>query len=187
VSLQRQLIALQAESSTMDAQRIFIFDGVVEPASVEFCISWLLQKAKQSNAPITIRLNTGGGSVTDGLALYDAIQQVRDMGVKVDILGTGLVASMGTVIIQAAETRELSRNTNFMVHEPSSGGEGSQKYSEMLNGAALTGHLWEQLSDILAERSTFKDGAELRKWVDREDKWLTAETALKLGFIDKIV
>jgi ATP-dependent Clp protease, protease subunit len=174
------------ESTTLDTQRVYPFAKEVNEESVSAAISWLTQKAAESKDPITIRLTTPGGSVVHGLALYDTIKQIEAQGIEVNIVGIGYVASMGTILMQAATHREMTENASFMVHEISSALP-KEKLFAMEDSVEYDKKLWARLANILAARSTFKDGVAVRRWNAHHDKWLSADEALKLGFIDKVV
>lgn len=133
--------------------------------------------------PIEITINSPGGSVLDGLALYDTILRLRRKGHHVTTRGTGMIASMATVLMQAGDERILDANSWFMVHEVSARTGGT--VSEMEDQAAFVKRLNERLYDILAERSTLSKRQILNR-TKKKDDWMSAEEAVKLGFADKV-
>jgi ATP-dependent Clp endopeptidase proteolytic subunit ClpP len=133
--------------------------------------------------PIEITINSPGGSVLDGLALYDAILRLRRKGHHVTTRGTGLIASMATILMQAGDERILDANSWFMIHEVSAGSRGT--VSEMEDQAAFVKRLNGRLMDILAERSTLTKKQILAR-TKKKDDWLSADEAVGFGFADKV-
>lgn len=133
--------------------------------------------------PITIRINSPGGSVLDGFALLDTILRLRRKGHHVTTHGIGMIASMATILMQAGDERVLDHNAWFMIHEVSAGVQG--KASEMEDQMKFTLKLQERLLDILAERSTLSKTQIKRRW-KKTDDWMSADEALALGFVDRV-
>ena len=133
--------------------------------------------------PIEITINSPGGSVLDGLALYDAILRLRRKGHHVTTRGTGLIASMATILMQAGDDRILDANSWFMTHEVSAGAVGTT--SDMEDQLAFVKRLNDRLHGILAERSTLSKKQILTR-TKKKDDWLSAEEAVGLGFADKV-
>jgi ATP-dependent Clp endopeptidase proteolytic subunit ClpP len=133
--------------------------------------------------PIEITINSPGGSVLDGLALYDAILRLRRKGHHVTTRGTGLIASMATILMQAGDERILDANSWFMVHEVSAGTRGT--VSEMEDQAAFVKRLNDRLHEILAERSTLTKRQILSR-TKKKDDWMSAAQAVEVGFADSV-
>ncbi|MCZ2109515.1 MAG: Clp protease ClpP [Dehalococcoidia bacterium] len=133
--------------------------------------------------PIEITINSPGGSVLDGLALFDVILRLRRKGHPVTTRGTGLIASMATILLQAGDERILDANSWFMIHEVSSGARGT--VSEIEEQQAFTKRLNDRLMDILLERSTLTK-RQIQARTKKRDEWLSAEEAVKLGFADRV-
>lgn len=139
---------------------------------------------------ILIRINSPGGSVFDGLALFDTILRLRRKGHHVTTHGTGMIASMAAVLMQAGDVRILDPNAWFMIHEVSTGASlgdlfNSKKTSEQADHVKLMQRIERRLLDVLAERSTLTPAQIKRRWT-KVDDWLTAEQALDLGFVDRV-
>jgi ATP-dependent Clp endopeptidase proteolytic subunit ClpP len=167
-----------------DATRQMPFNTQVSKASVAEAISYLGQWYREDpGKPITITFNSPGGSVIDGLALFDFIQQLRAEGAKINTKTIGFAASMAGVLLQAGEERKVGRNAYLMIHEVSTGAIGN--VSELEDELALTKRMQDRLLDILAERSTLSKNQIRRKW-KRKDWWLDAEEAVRLGFADTV-
>ena len=133
--------------------------------------------------PIVIRINSPGGSVLDGFALFDAILRLRRKGHTITTHGTGMIASMATILMQAGDERVLDANAWFMIHEISSVVGG--KASDMEDELRFAKRLQERLLEILAGRSTLTKVQIARRW-KKTDDWMDAEEALKLGFVDRV-
>lgn len=140
--------------------------------------------AHANKRPITIIMNTPGGSIVDGMALYDAVQHAVAMGVKVRIVAIGACMSMGTIIMQAASERLSTPNAVFMLHELSMVNAGS--LGQLKDRHQEAERLQTMLDTILVKRSGVTK-EQLRKLIERRDLYLTSEEAVKYNFIDKIV
>lgn len=133
--------------------------------------------------PIEITVNSPGGSVLHGLALYDTILRLRRKGHHITTRGTGLIASMATILMQAGDTRILDANSWFMIHEVSAGAMGTT--SDMEEQVAFVKRLNDRLHGILAERSTLTKKQILNR-TKKKDDWLSADEAVALGFADVV-
>lgn len=162
----------------------YTFYAGVDEASVSECAKKLGEMARRSpGKPITIVLDSPGGSVLDGLHLYGFIKELRRQGHHVTVVAFGMAASMGGIILQAADVRVVHATTWILIHEVSGGAMG--KVGELEDEVSFTRRLWQQLSDILAERSTMT-AEEIRQKAERKDWWLSASEAKSLGFVDVV-
>ena len=133
---------------------------------------------------ITLRLNSGGGSVFAGVPIYNAIKSAT---VPVSIVVEGMAASMASILLQAATAgqRKMYKNARVMVHKPSGGANGSA--AKMRQAADLIDSLEETLADIYVE-NTGQTAATVKGWlVEGVDRWFTASEAKAAGLIDEIV
>lgn len=133
--------------------------------------------------PITIRINSPGGSVLDGFALLDTILRLRRKGHHITTHGIGMIASMATILMQAGDERVLDHNAWFMIHEVSAGAQG--KASDMEDQIKFVNKLQDRLLEILSERSTLTKAQIKKRW-KKTDDWMSAAEALKLGFVDRV-
>lgn len=164
--------------------RIYNFGGSVSGKSVEACIGEIGMWVRQTPAkPIKIIFNSPGGSVFEGLALFDFIREVRQNGTRIDTLALGMAASMGGVLLQAGEKRIMSPHAYMLCHEVSTGAIGS--LSELEDEVTFSKRLQDRLLDILAERSKLTKRQISRKW-KRKDWWMSAQEALEFGFVDSV-
>lgn len=183
-----EVMRLQREenyyNSTSGLARIYPFIGSVAGASVKDCMDVLGRWSRRDpGEPMTIVFNSPGGSVTDGLALYDFLEELKDKGHDITTVARGMAASMGGVLLQAGSKRVIGKNAFVLIHEISSMGIG--KTSDMEDELKFVKRLQERILDILAERSTMNSKQIKVKWA-RRDWWLSADECKRLGFADEI-
>ena len=165
-------------------KHIDIWTAIVPETVAQWTSMLELWERRDPGAPITVSMNTPGGHVTQGFALYDTIKRMQRKGHHFTIRGTGQVASMGSVIFQAGDCRILDKNATFMIHEISIGGlEG--KLSDIEEDAAHMKTLNERLLSILAEKSNLT-AREITRKSKKKEWYLSAEQALEYGFADTV-
>ncbi len=163
--------------------RIIFLGDAIDSAVANTVIAQLLYLEKvDPKAPITLYVNSPGGHVTAGLAIYDTMQSVKPDVITVAV---GLAASMGSIILcgGAKGKRYALPHAEIMIHQPLGGMEGQA--TDIKIAADHIIRTWEVLYAILAKHSGQKID-QVRKDCDR-DNYMTAEDALKYGLIDKIV
>lgn len=133
--------------------------------------------------PLTIVLNSPGGSVYQGLALYDHIRSLSNKGHHITVIVRGMAASMGGILLQSGDRRIIGSESEVLIHAVSSGTIGP--LYEMEDAVDHIKRLWDKLVKILAKRSTLTE-KQIRARAARKDWWLDAQTALDLGFADAI-
>ena len=159
------------------------FVGTVGRDSVRDAIQELGRWCRRKpETDLTILLNSPGGSVIDGLALYDFLEELK-VGRSVHGVVRGMAASMGAVLLQAGTTRTIGKNAHVLIHEISTGAIG--KLSELEDEVEFARKLNDRLSEILAERSTL-DAKKIRGKMKSKDWWLQSAQAIDLGFADTI-
>lgn len=167
-----------------DQSCIYTFYDSVSSDSVKKAMEDISLWARRCpGCPITVIFNSPGGSVIDGLALYDFLLELRANGHYVETVALGMAASMGGILLQAGDKRIIGRNAVLLIHEASMGTGG--KVSELEDELSFIKMLQDKLVEILAERSTMSQAAIKRKWHKR-DWWLTATQAVDLGFADGV-
>ena len=163
--------------------RVIFLGSAIDDAVANTVIAQLLYLEKQdSKAPITMYIQTPGGHVTAGLAIYDTMQYVKCDIITVCI---GVAASMGSVILAGGSKgkRYALPHSEIMIHQPLGGTEGQAIDIKLAAEHIIrTGNV---LYNILAKH-TGKDPKQVEKDCDR-DNFMTAEEALKYGLIDKII
>ena len=128
---------------------------------------------------ILLRINSPGGSVIDGLAIYDAIRRTPQ---KVITRIEGLAASIASIIALAGDEIIMSENSLFMIHNVWGGETGDSK--DMRKAADLMDKMSSKLVSIYVAKSG-RDESEVKSWMDSET-WFSAEEALEAGFINAI-
>lgn len=140
--------------------------------------------ARRSGSEITFLINSNGGSIVDGLALYDIIQEAKEAGHKVKTVCFGYAASMGGVLLQAGHHRAMGAESWILIHRGARGFGGHM--SEMKQQQEVLKRLQQECFDILASRSKLT-AKQVQERCHDHDWWVTAQEALELGFIDEIL
>ena len=180
---ERQLNVTQMDVfSRLMADRIIFLGTEIDDTVANVIIAQLLYLSSQDpESPITMYLNTPGGSVYDGLAIYDTMQYISN---EVQTVCTGLAASMGSVLLCAGEKgkRFALPHSRIMIHQPLGGAHGQASDIEITAKEILK--LKGELYQIIADHSG-KTLKQIEKDADR-DHWLTAKEAVEYGMIDGI-
>jgi ATP-dependent Clp endopeptidase proteolytic subunit ClpP len=164
--------------------RIYNFFGAVDKKSAADCLETMAYWSRlDPRCSITLTFNSPGGSVIDGLALFDELLVLRDNGHHITTVARGMAASMGAVLLQAGDERIIGKNAHMLIHQISYGAMGS--FGEIEDEVAFAKQLQNRLLEILAERSTFSKTQIKNRW-ERRDWWLGSEEVLKGGFADRV-
>ena len=162
--------------------RIIFLTGEINDAVADTVVAQLIYlEGKDPNKDICLYINSPGGSVTAGLAIYDTMNYIK---CDVSTICIGLAASMGAFLLSsgAKGKRYALPNSEVMIHQPLGGAQGQQSDIEIHAKHILKTR--ELLNKILAD-NTGKTVATLQKDTDR-DNYMDAKTALKYGLVDKI-
>jgi ATP-dependent Clp protease protease subunit len=145
------------------------------------CSQLLLLSAENPEKDIYLYINSPGGSVTAGMAIYDTMQFIPNDVVTV---ATGLAASMGQFLLSSGTKgkRYATPNARILMHQPSGGIGGTA--SDIKIQAELILHMKKVMAELTADQ-TGQTVETILKDNDR-DKWFTAKDALEYGFFDKI-
>ena len=163
--------------------RIIFLGQPIDHNVANLVIAQLLFLEKQdAKKDITIYINSPGGVISSGLAIYDAMQLVKP---DVSTVVVGMAASMAAVLLSAGAKgkRYALPNSEVMIHQPLGGVEGQA--TDILIHAEHIGRLKKKLNEILAKH-TGQDIKKIEKDVER-DYFMSAEEALKYGLVDKII
>ncbi|GGI52948.1 ATP-dependent Clp endopeptidase proteolytic subunit ClpP [Oxalicibacterium solurbis] len=164
-------------------ERIIFLVGPVNDQSANLIVAQMLfLESENPDKDISLYINSPGGSVSAGMAIYDTMQFIKP---NVSTLCTGLAASMGAFLLAAGEKgkRFSLPNSRIMIHQPLGGAQGQASDIEIQAREIL--YLRERLNGILAER-TGKSVEEISKDTDR-DNFMSAEAAVEYGMIDKVL
>lgn len=171
--------------SRMMKERVVFFNGEVESNMCNVAVAQLLfLEAENPTEPVHMYINSPGGSVYDGMAVYDVMQFIK---CPVYTYVTGMAASMGSFIAQAGEPghRYLLPHAITMIHQPSSGTRG--KISDMEIDYLESVRIKKEMTQLYVDHnSKGKTYQEFEIALDR-DKWLTAPQALDFGLADQII
>ena len=164
-------------------ERIIFITGPVEDGMASLVVAQLLfLEAENPKKEVSMYINSPGGVVTSGLAVYDTMQFIRP---AVSTLCTGQAASMGSLLLAAGakDLRFALPNARIMVHQPSGGFQG-QATDIMLHAQEIL-NLKRRLNEIYVKHT----GQPLKKIEDalERDMFLTAEMAKDFGLIDKVI
>ncbi len=161
---------------------IFLGEDVNEHTASLIVAQMLFLEAEDPKKDIKLYVNSPGGSVYDGLAIYDTMQHLK---CDVATYGMGLQASMGAFLLSSGTKgkRFLLPNATVMIHQPSTGTKGKISDIEIDFKEGL--RLKKRLTEILA-KNCGKTYDQLEKDQDR-DYWLSAEEARKYGLVDEVI
>lgn len=145
-------------------------------------MSQLLALAEDSSDPIQLFINSQGGHVEAGDSIHDFITFIAP---KVQVIGTGYVASAGTHIFLAAEKEDRCclPNTRFLIHQPSGGAGGSA--SDIAIQAEQIVKMRERLAQVISVR-TGTDIDRVRFDIER-DKWMDTDAAIEYGIVSRVI
>lgn len=163
-------------------ERIVLLSGEVTDASSELVVAQLLfLEGEDPEKDIQLYIDSPGGSVTAGLAIYDTMKFIK---CDVSTIAIGLAASMGSFLLAGGTKgkRYALPNTEVLIHQPSGGSQGQA--SDMIIAAKNIEKTREKLNRILAE-NTGRPYEDLVRDTDR-DNWMSAQEALEYGLIDHI-
>ena len=163
--------------------RIIFLGEEVNEHTANVVVAQLLHLANEDpKADISLYINSPGGSVYDGLAIYDTMQFIKP---DVATYGIGLQASMGAFLLSsgAKGKRFMLPNSRAMIHQPSSGTQGKISDQEITLREGL--RLKKRLNEILAQ-NTGQKLSKIEKDVDR-DFWMSAEESVEYGLADKVI
>lgn len=162
--------------------RIIVLSDEVNDATASLVVAQLLYLEGQDNEKdISLYINSPGGSVTAGMAIYDTMQYIK---CDVSTICMGMAASMGAFLLSsgAKGKRYALPNSEVMIHQPSGGAQGQATEIDIIAKHILRTR--EKLNKILAE-NTGKPIEQVAIDTER-DNWLSAEEALEYGLVDKI-
>ena len=170
------------EDMLLDESEVFLVDEIT-PKSANLLIQKLMYLDQKDLGEITIYINSPGGEVISGLAVYDYIKVMKS---PVRTVCTGDAASMGAIIFLAGEKREMLPHTRILIHDPSYGhlDVSGKKPHEIQRGVDSLNKIRETLAEIISEK-TGKDIDEIYK-ITAEDNYFTAEEAIEFGLATDI-
>ncbi|MBQ3264710.1 MAG: ATP-dependent Clp endopeptidase proteolytic subunit ClpP [Ruminococcus sp.] len=163
--------------------RIIMLNEEVNSATASLVVAQLLYlEGQDPNKDISLYINSPGGSVTDGMAIYDTMQYIK---CDVSTICMGMAASMGAFLLAAGTKgkRYALPNADIMIHQPSGGAPGQATDIEIHTKHIL--HTKQKLNEILA-KNTGQPLDVIKRDTER-DNFMTAQEALEYGLIDKVI
>lgn len=178
-------VASQIQKKFLEERKIFLWGQVSDESAKDVTEKLLYLEADAPGKDITFYINTPGGSVTAGLAIFDTIKLISS---EVIVVVTGLAASMGSILLSAPRkkgNRLLYPHAKVLIHQPLIGGQ--------FQGPAVDIHIFaqdmektrEELNRILSEAS----GQPLEKIQNDTDRdfYMSAQEAIEYGLADRII
>ena len=163
--------------------RIIMLSDEVNDATASIVIAQLLYlEGQDAEKDVSLYINSPGGSVTAGMAIYDTMQYIK---CDVSTICMGMAASMGAFLLSsgAKGKRYALPNSEVMIHQPLGGAKGQATKIQIAAEHILKTR--EKLNKILAE-NTGKSIEEIARDTER-DNFLTAEQAMEYGLVDKVI
>jgi ATP-dependent Clp protease protease subunit len=165
--------------------RVILLEGAVHDQMANLIVAQLLYlESENPEKDINVYINSPGGSVSAGLAIYDAMQFIKP---SVTTIVMGQACSMGSLLAQAGAKgkRMMLPNARHMIHQPSGGARGMQSDIE-ISYKEIT-YLKKRLTEIyVSHNSAGKTYEDFERDMDR-DKYMSAEESLAYGLVDTIV
>lgn len=169
-------------SRLLEERIVFLADQVTDDLASLVVAQLLHLEAEDPNKDISLYINSPGGSVTAGMAIYDTMQYIK---CDVSTICIGMAASMGAFLLAggAKGKRYALPNSEIMIHQPSGGAQGQA--SEIQIVAEQIQKTKEKLNKIISE-NTGQPIEKVAKDTDR-DNYMTAKEAMEYGIVDHVV
>jgi ATP-dependent Clp protease protease subunit len=174
--------AFDIYSRLLKERIIFLTGAVYDQVASLLCAQLLFLESENPNKDIAFYINSPGGVVTAGLAIYDTMQYIRS---PVSTVCMGMAASMGSLLLTAGakDKRFALPNSRIMVHQPSGGAQGQATDIEIQAREILKTR--QRLNEIYV-RHTGQPIEEIEKKLER-DTYMSAEEARDFGLVDQVV
>lgn len=162
--------------------RIIMLTGEIDDNVANITVAQLLYLDSIDNSDISLYINSPGGSISSGMAIYDTMNYIKS---DVATICIGMAASMGAFLLSSGEKgkRYCLKNSEVMIHQPLGGASGQA--TEIKIAAEHILKIKDKLNNILA-LNTKKDVKTIEKDTER-DNYLSADEALAYGLVDKIL
>jgi ATP-dependent Clp protease protease subunit len=181
MSAKKSKVQEAIDEKMLEERKVFLW-GMVDDDSAKHVIDRLLYLDLQNNKEIQLYINSPGGYVTSGFAIYDTITSLKS---PVSTICTGLAASMGSILLSVGKKgrRFIQPHARVMIHQPSGGARGQASNIEIQAKEILKTR--ELGAEILAENcGQTKD--KIMKDFNR-DYWMSAEESVTYGIVDEII
>lgn len=167
--------------SRLLADRIVFLTGEIDDAVADTVVAQILFLDSEDNEKdINLYINSPGGSVTAGMAIYDTIRMVKS---NVHTICVGQACSMGAILLSGGDRRSALPHSRVMIHQPSGGAQG--KATDILITAREIEKIRTMTAEILA-RHTGKKPEQILADIEK-DNFMSAEEALGYGLVDEVL
>lgn len=177
-------VGMQIAKKFLEQRKIFLWGAVTDQTARDLTEKLLYLEAVEPGKEITFYMNTPGGSITAGMAVYDTMQLITS---PITVVVTGMAASMGSILLSGAKKgrRLIYPHARVLIHQPLITGRMIGPASDINIQAREMEKLREELNQILAAAS----GQPLEKIMRDTDRdfYLNAKEAIEYGLADKIV
>lgn len=171
------------QDTFLQQRKVFLWGEVSDKSARDVTEKLLFLEFKEPGKPITFYINTPGGSITAGMAIYDTMQLISS---PIKVVVTGMAASMGSILLSGAEKgqRVLYPHSRVLIHQPLISGQMVAVAVDIHIQAKEMEKLRDELNNILANASG-QPLEKIQKDTDR-DFYMTAEEAIEYGLADSI-
>ena len=171
------------QESFLEQRKIFLWGEVSDKSARDITEKFLYLESIDPGKPITFYINTPGGSITAGMAIYDTMQLISS---PITVVVTGMAASMGSILLCGADKgkRVLYPHSRVLIHQPLISGQMVAVAVDIHIQAKEMEKLRDELNTILAEASG-QAIEQIQKDTDR-DFYMTAQEAINYGLADRI-
>ena len=181
MSAKKSKVQETIDEKMLEERKVFLW-GMVDDDSAKHVIDRLLYLDLQNNNEIQLYINSPGGYVTSGFAIYDTIKSLKS---PVSTICTGLAASMGSILLSVGKKgrRFIQPHARVMIHQPSGGARGQASNIEIQAREILKTR--EIGAQILAENC----GQSVDKIMTdfNRDYWMNAEESIEYGIVDEVM
>ena len=171
------------QDTFLEQRKVFLWGEVSDKSARDVTEKLLFLEFKEPGKPITFYINTPGGSITAGMAIYDTMQLISS---PIKVVVTGMAASMGSILLSGAEKgqRVLYPHSRVLIHQPLISGQMVAVAVDIHIQAKEMEKLRDELNNILANASG-QPLEKIQKDTD-SDFYMTAEEAIEYGLADSI-
>lgn len=191
IHVQRIQDLRRRELAEDDYHHVYQFLGHVSESSVAACVRELsFWNRDAPKCDIEVIINSPGGEVIAGMALFDYLMFLRSKGHKITTVAIGYAASMAGILLQAGDVRVMGREAYVLIHEISFGAGG--KFAEVEDEVAFVRKIQERVLNIFSKRSKAAQpttGLTAKQFANgwrRKDWWLDSDESLRLGVVDEV-
>lgn len=180
----RGLQSVRIEDELLKSREIFLVEPVTSDSMNSLMKQLMFLNKEDPDKEITLYINSPGGEVTSGLAVYDYMKMMK---APIRTVCTGMAASMGSILFLAGDKREMLPHTEIMIHDPSYGNASMSgaKPAEIAEHLTALKKTQKVLCEIIAE-ATGKSLKSVRSKT-RRDSFFKAEEALEFGLATRII